>query len=863
MDSPRKMVRLQVVLPWIVFGVVVGVSMLIVTLNYLAVTPSFEEMARSVMTRVGRETAVSTNTFMNTAAQAVKLTRDLLDLGNGQSLDKEPFNRITRPQLMLNPHFSLLYVGDHHGNSWLNKHETDGTIRTRLLKRLVDTPESHRAVSEAMTMPTVTREDKEAVAKRIAPYLKTIWHYQDERGRFTRQEAAPYFAFDPRLRPWYQGAVKKGGLFWTDVYSWAGYHRNKFYTQVGITASIPVKKEETLLGVVGVDIVLKDISKFLAEQHVTENGRAFLVQTNGLMVASADYNQTVRSIGNGKIERMPIQELEDTAITASFKAAREAMGLGSGEEMDLAGEKLFTYSVEGSRYYGFFRSLDSEYALPWIVGVVVPEDDFLQHVKQQLYRGIGLALFLALAVGLITMMLSRLVTRPINELALATEKVGELDLKGSSKVSSVFQELDFITEKFTEMHANLYFVVRQMVDMVISLQDASTDMSQASSSMFTDIDTVKNLSDQTAGSASTVNENMRSVDASVEEMSLNLHNSSEMIREIDQKAESIHATTRELLNNAREMVTQLDNNVRNVETIMDATRNNNQEWGSISTVLGEFQESVATLSELGKNAKEETRQANDRARERGDVTDKLTVAARDIDQVVKAIGSIAGQTNMLALNASIEAASAGEAGKGFSVVANEVKALANQTAEATQQISTKVGEVQQIANEVAEFFQDMVNSLGSIDDTNENIFQALDGFEAKFGAITRSLDNLDTNSNQVTERLESFSRETRKDSERLHTISSSIQEIDDHIAKVSERMNGLSADLNQVANANDAILGKVSNVSVSMNDVTTDMKNLKDAANRMGEASSKVSYQTEKISDISRDLEGLASRFMV
>ena len=863
MNSPKKMVRLQIVLPWIVFGVVVGISLLIVTLNYLAVTPSFEEMARSVMTRVGRETAVSTNTFMNTAAQSVRLTRDLIDFQGNNGLEKKSFNRITRTQLLLNPHFSLLYVGDTLGNSWLNKREQDGSIRTRLLKRLDDSPKSHNAVSDAMTMPTMTKADKAAVAKRIAPYLKTTWYHQDDQGRFTGQEDAPYFAFDPRLRPWYTGAIRKDGLFWTDVYSWAGYFKNKYYTEVGITASIPIEKNGKQRGVVGVDIVLKDISKFLSNQHVTENGRAFIVETNGLMVASDDYNQTVRSSNNGKIERMPIQELDDTAITTAFHAARQAMNIVGEEPMALKGEKLFTFSVGETRYFGFFRSLDSEYALPWIIGVVAPEDDFLGRVKQQLYQGVILALILALVVGLITMMLSRLVTRPINELALATQKVGELDLKVSSKVTSIFQELDFITEKFTEMSSNLYFVVRQMVDMVISLQNASQDMSQASSSMFEDIGTGTILSDQTSGAATNVNEDMRSVDGSVEEMSLNLHNSSEMIKEVNQNAESIHITSQELLGNAQKLVEQLDHSLSRINTIMDATNNNNHEWKAISSVLGEFRESVTSLCELGKNAMEETQQANHRAKERGDVTDKLTVAARDINQVVKVIGGIAGQTNMLALNASIEAASAGEAGKGFSVVANEVKALANQTSVATQQISTKVEEIQHLAVDVAEFFQDMTNSLDTIDGTNENVFRALDGFESKFGVITSSMEKLDTNANQVTEQLESFSQETHEDHQRIHTISGSIQEIDDHIAKVSERMNTLSADLNRVANANDTILGKVSNVSVAMNAVTTDMKNLKDAANRMGDASSKVNYQTEKISDISRDLEELASRFMV
>ncbi|MEO5364668.1 MAG: methyl-accepting chemotaxis protein, partial [Magnetococcus sp. DMHC-8] len=74
---------------------------------------------------------------------------------------------------------------------------------------------------------------------------------------------------------------------------------------------------------------------------------------------------------------------------------------------------------------------------------------------------------------------------------------------------------------------------------------------------------------------------------------------------------------------------------------------------------------------------------------------KLGVSAQEIGKVVAVISNIAEQTNILALNASIEAAGAGEAGKGFAVVANEVKELARQTSEATRMISEKIGQIQE------------------------------------------------------------------------------------------------------------------------------------------------------------------------
>jgi methyl-accepting chemotaxis protein len=93
---------------------------------------------------------------------------------------------------------------------------------------------------------------------------------------------------------------------------------------------------------------------------------------------------------------------------------------------------------------------------------------------------------------------------------------------------------------------------------------------------------------------------------------------------------------------------------------------------------------------------------------------ELSKSAGRIGDVVKMISAVAEQTNLLALNATIEAARAGEAGKGFAVVASEVKALAEQTAKATEEIGTQIAQMQSATRE-------SVSSIGQIDSVIQQI----------------------------------------------------------------------------------------------------------------------------------------------
>src|SRR6476661_3885689 len=149
----------------------------------------------------------------------------------------------------------------------------------------------------------------------------------------------------------------------------------------------------------------------------------------------------------------------------------------------------------------------------------------------------------------------------------------------------------------------------------------------------------------------------------------------------------------------------------------------------------------------------------------------------EIGNVVKVITSIAEQTNLLALNATIEAARAGEAGKGFAVVASEVKELAQETARATEDISRRVEAIQADTSGAVDAIGEIASIIASINDYQLTIASAVEEQTATTNEMSRGVAEAATGSGEIAINISGVASSAAASSQTVVQMGEAINEL--------------------------------------------------------------------------------------
>ncbi|MEV6595889.1 methyl-accepting chemotaxis protein [Actinoplanes sp. NPDC051346] len=213
---------------------------------------------------------------------------------------------------------------------------------------------------------------------------------------------------------------------------------------------------------------------------------------------------------------------------------------------------------------------------------------------------------------------------------------------------------------------------------------------------------------------------------------------------------------------------------------------------NVDTVAAASEEMTASIREIAGSATDAAsvaRGAVEVAKSANTTVAKLGVSSAEVGNIVKVITSIAEQTNLLALNATIEAARAGEAGKGFAVVASEVKDLAQETAKATEEISQRIQAIQTDTSAAVDAIGEIAAVIERINAYSDTIASAVEEQTATTSEIGRSVAEAASGSTEIARTISGVAEAAQSTNEGVTESKRTAGEL----ARLAEELQSLVA----------------------------------------------------------------------
>lgn len=259
---------------------------------------------------------------------------------------------------------------------------------------------------------------------------RVTWIHWNAAGDEIGREDDPTDAFDPRTRPWYVGAAATDAVFWTDVYV--------FFTdqKPGLTASARYRAPDGRLQVIGADITLEALSRFLSSLDIRRSGRAIIVDGAGQVIATPGGGDVLRKDAKGALTPAHVDELGDPAFTAAYDRFR------------IEGHGRRVIEVQGRRYVTAVTALPTA-GRDWYVLTVVPEDEFVGFVTSNNRRALLLSMGIIVIAALLAALLVRQGLRADRGARLLLDRQGAI-ARQSSAFATLAADADLFDPKRNE-----------------------------------------------------------------------------------------------------------------------------------------------------------------------------------------------------------------------------------------------------------------------------------------------------------------------------------------------------------------------------------------------------------------------------
>ncbi|MBB4953793.1 methyl-accepting chemotaxis protein [Agrobacterium vitis] len=529
-------------------------------------------------------------------------------------------------------------------------------------------------------------------------------------GKFTSVPFQPLPAgYDPRIRPWYQSAVKANKIILTDPYVDASTG------QLILSAAAPVKRDGKLFGVAASDFSLKTLVGLVGAVDLGGKGSAFLVNDKGTILVHPDQNLVTKTLAD--VFPVATPKIDGGLVEARFNDKPVLVDF-----VKIKGLPVDTWYlalvVDEAKAYAAIDDFRIAAVVATVIGVIA-------------------------MVGILALVLSRMVVRPVVSMTTVMSRLAGGDVSADIPATDRKDEIGQMAAAVTVFRDNAIERGR--------LQKEAEDTRSMSEQERRDREAIKaREAEQVSFAVHALAEGLgyladgdlaHSIETpfagDLERLRLDFNAA---VAKLHDAMAAVGQNARGIDGGAMEIRSSADNLARRTEQQAASVEETAAALEEVTTTVKDSARRAEEVGQIVARARAEAEKSGNIVQNAVDAMQAIEKSASEISNIIGVIDEIAFQTNLLALNAGVEAARAGEAGKGFAVVAQEVRELAQRSATAAKEIKQLI----QVSGE------QVVNGVSLVNQTG----QALEGIVHEVQEINRHISAIVTASREQAQGLQ-------------------------------------------------------------------------------------------------------------
>ncbi|MDR0569262.1 MAG: methyl-accepting chemotaxis protein [Spirochaetaceae bacterium] len=579
-----------------------------------------------------------------------------------------------------------------------------------------------------------------------------------------------YVLDDYRSADYYQIPLKTGNEAILDPFIYTVNGKDILMTSL----AVPIKVNNRTVGVVGIDISLAEIQEQLMGIKPFGNGETALFTQGGVIVAHFDPGRVGKNMAHTE------QDMSGKYFDDLVRSVREG--------------KPFTWIIRDPKTKAFLYAYSTPFDIGkthtrWSIAVAVAEKNVLKPV----YSLMRIALIIALitVAGVIggAFVLAGSISKPIVKTADMLKDIseGEGDLTRTLDVHSK-DEIGDLAKYFNQTMGKIRHLIAAIKAQSAALMDLGSElaanMTQTAAAINEITANIKSIKGRVMNQSASVAE----TNAAMEQITLNINSLSGHVEKQSASVARSSSAVEEMLANIRSVAATL---VKNTDNVRELTASSEEGRSGLQDVAGDIQE-IARESE----------------------------GLLEINAVIE---NIASQTNLLSMNAAIEAAHAGDAGKGFAVVADEIRKLSESSSEQSKTISAVLQKIKGSIDKISQSTDKALNTFESIDggvrtvaDQEENIRSAMEEQDAGSKQILEAIGEV----HEITEHVKGGSQEMLEGSKEVIQESKNLEQVTQEIAGgINEMASGAEQINAAVHRVNDLSSRNRENIDILVREV--------------------------------------------